>query len=352
MCPKQIPPVASLQVGPLAVARRDPPHRLRRVGATRGCRRARRSWPSTAPPSTTAADIERTGVDADLMASLPNLGAVINFGVGYDTTDVAEAAARDILVSNTPDVLSDCVADTAVGLLIDTMRQFTASGPLPTGGPLGDRRQLPTDPQGFGIPHRRHRARPHRAGDRRAAGRIPVARSATYNRREVPDSPYTYVASAVELARQVDVLIIAAAGGGGTRHLVDREVLAALGPDGYLVNIAQGSVVDEHALVDALTGGRLAGAGLDVFTDEPNVPEALLSLDNVVLLPRRQRDGGDAGRHGGADLGQSGQVPRIRRADHAGAHARSGDPVVGLLTREINAAVCRYLRRTTISSIS
>jgi lactate dehydrogenase-like 2-hydroxyacid dehydrogenase len=87
------------------------------------------------------------------------------------------------------------------------------------------------------------------------------------------------------LAEQVDVLVVAAAGGGGTRNLVSREVIDALGPDGYLINIARGSVVDEEALVSALAAGRLAGAGLDVFADEPNVPEALTAMDNVVVLP-------------------------------------------------------------------
>jgi lactate dehydrogenase-like 2-hydroxyacid dehydrogenase len=106
-----------------------------------------------------------------------------------------------------------------------------------------------------------------------------------HNRHEVEKSPYTYVGSPVELARDVDVLIVAAAGGSGTQGLVSREVLEALGADGYLVNIARGSVVDEDALVEALVEGRLAGAGLDVFEDEPQVPRALLTMDNVVLLP-------------------------------------------------------------------
>jgi lactate dehydrogenase-like 2-hydroxyacid dehydrogenase len=106
-----------------------------------------------------------------------------------------------------------------------------------------------------------------------------------HNRHAVEGSPYTYVGSPVELARGVDVLIVAAAGGAGTQRLVSREVIEALGADGYLVNIARGSVVDEEALVDALVGGRLAGAGLDVFEDEPHVPKALLTMDNVVLLP-------------------------------------------------------------------
>ncbi|HJT95009.1 MAG TPA: NAD(P)-dependent oxidoreductase, partial [Mycobacterium sp.] len=106
-----------------------------------------------------------------------------------------------------------------------------------------------------------------------------------HNRRQVADTPFTYVASPVELARQVDVLIVAAAGGADTRNLIDRDVIDALGANGYLVNIARGSVVDEAALVDALTAGRLAGAGLDVFAEEPTVPVELLALNNVVLLP-------------------------------------------------------------------
>jgi lactate dehydrogenase-like 2-hydroxyacid dehydrogenase len=106
-----------------------------------------------------------------------------------------------------------------------------------------------------------------------------------HNRHQVADSGYTYVASLEELARNVDVLIVAAAGGDGTRGLINREVLDALGAEGYLINIARGSVVDEDALVEALTAGRLAGAGLDVFAHEPQVPEALLTMDNVVLLP-------------------------------------------------------------------
>jgi lactate dehydrogenase-like 2-hydroxyacid dehydrogenase len=106
-----------------------------------------------------------------------------------------------------------------------------------------------------------------------------------HNRHVVEGSPYTYVRTPVELARRVDVLIVAAAGGTGTQGLVSREVIDALGADGYLVNIARGSVVDEQALVDALVGGRLAGAGLDVFEDEPNVPTELLTMDNVVVLP-------------------------------------------------------------------
>lgn len=226
----------------------------------------------------------RTGVDARLMSALPNLGVVVNFGVGYDTTDIEAAAARHVMVSNTPDVLSDCVADTAVGLLIDTMRQFPAAERYLRAGHWAAVGNYP-------LTHKVSGSRVGIIGLGRI-GRAIATRLVAFgcpisyhNRRVVTDSPYPYVSSAVELARQVDVLIIAAAGGSGTRHLVDRKVLDALGPDGYLINIARGSIVDEQALVEALTDGRLAGAGLDVFTDEPHVPEALLDLDNVVLLP-------------------------------------------------------------------
>ena len=226
----------------------------------------------------------RTGVDAELMAALPNLGAVVNFGVGYDTTDVDAAAARGVLVSNTPDVLTDCVADTAVGLVIDVMRQFSAAdryvraGRWPKDGNYPLTRQVSNKRVGI-------------IGLGRIGGAIAKRLSAFgcvicyHNRHAVDGSQYTYVGSPVELARGVDVLIVAAAGGAGTQGLVSHEVIEALGSDGYLVNIARGSVVDEAAMVDALAGGRLAGAGLDVFADEPNVPDTLLAMDNVVVLP-------------------------------------------------------------------
>lgn len=226
----------------------------------------------------------RTGVDADLMTALPNLGAVINFGVGYDTTDVAAAGARGVGVSNTPDVLTDCVADTAVGLMIDTLRQFSASdryvraGRWPVDGNYPLTRQVSHTRVGIiGL---------GRIGKAIALRLNPFGCHISYhNRREIADSPYAYAKSPVDLASDVDVLIVAAAGGDGTRGLVSREVIEELGPRGYLVNIARGSVVDQDALVEALLNGKLAGAGLDVFADEPKVPEELFALNNVVLLP-------------------------------------------------------------------
>ncbi|WP_099039927.1 2-hydroxyacid dehydrogenase [Mycobacterium neglectum] len=226
----------------------------------------------------------RTGVNAELMAALPNLGAVVNFGVGYDTTDVDAAAARGIGVSNTPDVLTDCVADTAVGLMLDTLRQFSASDRYVRAGRW-------TAEGNYPLTRQVSNTRVGIIGLGRIGSAIAKRLSAFgctisyHNRHAKDDSPYTYVGSPVELAAGVDVLVVAAAGGAGTQKLVSSEVIDALGTRGYLINIARGSVVDEEALVAALVDGRLAGAGLDVFADEPNVPEALLSMDNVVVLP-------------------------------------------------------------------
>jgi lactate dehydrogenase-like 2-hydroxyacid dehydrogenase len=233
---------------------------------------------------TVAVTSGRTGVDAELMSALPRLGAVVNFGVGYDTTDVQTAAGRGIAVSNTPDVLTDCVADTAVGLMIDVLRQFSAAdryvreGRWPADGNYPLTRQVSNTRVGIiGL---------GRIGSAIAQRLSAFGCSIRYhNRHQITDTPFTYAASPVELARQVDVLIVAAAGGAETRNLIDREVIDALGADGYLINVSRGSVVDEAPLVDALATGRLAGAGLDVFADEPQVPDALLVMDNVVLLP-------------------------------------------------------------------
>jgi lactate dehydrogenase-like 2-hydroxyacid dehydrogenase len=226
----------------------------------------------------------RTGVDSELMKALPALGAVINFGVGYDTTDTDQARERQIVVSNTPDVLTDCVADTALGLTIDVLRGLSAAdryvrrGAWPTEG-------------SFALMHRVSGKRVGVLGLGRI-GRAIAARLEAFGceiryhqRTELADGRYRYVATPRELAAEVDILVVATAGGAGTRGLVDREVLEALGPDGYLINIARGTVVDQDALVELLVAGRLAGAGLDVFTDEPKVPEALFELDTVVLLP-------------------------------------------------------------------
>ncbi|MBD1543136.1 2-hydroxyacid dehydrogenase [Arthrobacter sp. IA7] len=224
------------------------------------------------------------GVGADLMSALPNLRAVINFGVGYDTTDVAQAAERGITVSNTPDVLNDCVADIAVALYLDVLRKVSTADRYVRRGDWLAKGNFPLATKASG-----------RKVGILGLGRIGrvIARRlegfdcdiSYHSRNPLDDVAYPYAASPVELAAGCDVLIVAAAGGPGSAKLVGADVIHALGPEGYLINIARGSVVDEEALVAALLAGRLAGAGLDVFADEPKVPEDLLSLDNVVLLP-------------------------------------------------------------------
>ena len=224
------------------------------------------------------------GVDADLIAALPNLEAIVNNGVGVDAIDLDAAQRRGIGVSNTPDVLSDTVADTALGLILMTLRRFGAADRYVRAGRWARDGQFPyaRDVSGLQV-------------GILGLGRIGSAIAtrllgfdcaiAYHNRHRIDGSPYRYAESPVQLAESVDVLVVATTGDQRTRHLVDRAVLEALGPEGYLINIARGSVVDQDALVELLAGGGLAGAGLDVFADEPHVPAELFDLDNVVLLP-------------------------------------------------------------------
>ncbi len=224
------------------------------------------------------------GVRAEHLDRLPALEAIVNFGVGYDATDVAEAARRGVVVSNTPDVLTDCVADAAVGLVIDVMRGLSAADRFVRRGEWASGR----------TPALARRVSGSRVGIV-GLGRIGLAIArrlegfgttiSYHNRRARTDVSYAHVRDVETLARDSDVLVLAAAGGDGSRHLVDAAVLDALGPRGFLVNVARGSVVDEDALVAALEAGRIAGAGLDVFAAEPHVPSALLGRDDVVLLP-------------------------------------------------------------------
>ena len=224
------------------------------------------------------------GVRAEHLDRLPHLRAIVNFGVGYDTSDVAEARRRGIVIANTPNVLTDCVADVAVGALIDVMRGLSASDRFVRDGNWAAGQQPP-------LARRVTGARVGILGlgriGRAIARRLEAfdAKLSYVARTEKADVPYTYAASPVELARGCDVLVVTAAGGQQTRQLVDAAVLDALGPRGFLVNVARGSIVDEDALVAALEEGRLAGAALDVFAHEPHVPHALLSRDDVVLLP-------------------------------------------------------------------
>ncbi len=225
------------------------------------------------------------GADAALIAALPDLKAICSWGVGYETIDVQAARQRGVMVSNTPDVLTDCVADLAWGLMIAGARRMSLGDRYVRAGrwgqvhgsiPLGTR----VSGKKLGIVGL---GRIGQAIARRGDGFDMEVRY--HNRRARTDVPYTYEASLVELARWADFLVVATVGGPETRHLVNREVLEALGPKGIIVNIARGPVIDEQALATALESGKLGCAALDVFEHEPNVPDALKTSDNTVLLP-------------------------------------------------------------------
>jgi len=218
-----------------------------------------------------------------LMQRLPNVKIIASSGTGYDGIDVAAARKLGIAVTNSPSAAAQCVADAAWSLLLATVRrtamfdrmvragQWMPDPPILTDKVWGERIGI----LGLGAIGR--------AIARRAEGfAMDIAYHARHRRNDVS---YRYYDDAVALARDVKMLVVAIPGGAGTRALVSRDVIDALGPSGYLVNVSRGSVVDEVGLVDALAGGRLAGAGLDVFADEPRVPAALLALDNVVLTP-------------------------------------------------------------------
>ncbi|HEY0885293.1 MAG TPA: 2-hydroxyacid dehydrogenase [Ramlibacter sp.] len=226
----------------------------------------------------------RLGIDAPMLAALPNLRVVSVVGVGLDAVDLGAARERGVAVGYTPQVLNDCVADTAMLLLLDVARRGSEADRFVRRGGWTETTAFPlsTSVTGkrLGIVGL---GRIGRAIAKRCAGFDMQIRY--HNRRPVADAPYGYEASLEELARWADFLVVSAAGGQQSRSLVSAPVLDALGPHGFLVNIARGSVVDEAALVAALSEGRLGGAGLDVYEDEPNVPPALLKLDNTVLLP-------------------------------------------------------------------
>lgn len=223
------------------------------------------------------------GIKAATIAKLPQLKVIAHFGVGYDSVDVAAARARKIAITNTPDVLTEEVADLAMGLLIATVRRIPQGdryvregkwlrGAMPLTGSLQGR--------ALGIIGM---GRIGRAIARRAeAFGLGIAYQGPTRK---ADLTWPYFADPIELARMADLLIVACPGGEATRRLVNRAVIEALGPNGVLVNISRGSVVDEPALIEALSSDRLGAAGLDVFADEPRVPEALIALDNVVLQP-------------------------------------------------------------------
>ena len=263
-------------------------HALTRLGEGFRLVRIDRADPSLLEPnfaSKVRGVAAMTVIDAAFIDALPNLEIIANFGVGYDAVDAAHAAARNVMVTNTPDVLTEEVADTAVGLLINTVRElpkaeaWLRAGRWVTDGayPLSRATLRGRSVGIFGM------GRIGLAIARRLeAFGLPIS---YHNRRKAEGVDHAYHDTLVGLARAVDTLISVAPGGAATDKAVNAEVLAALGANGVFVNIGRGSTVDQAALAAALRGGTILAAGLDVFDDEPRVPDDLLSLGNACLLP-------------------------------------------------------------------
>lgn len=226
-----------------------------------------------------------TTLSADFMRALPNLEIIAHYGVGYDVVDTQYAGAHKIMVTNTPDVLTEEVADTTIGLLLNTVRELSASERYLREGRWsgqGNYRVTPLTLRGrtvgiFGM---------GRIGQAIATRLHAFGVGIAYhNRRQIEDIGYRYYPSLLELAGAVDTLIVVVPGGEATRHAVDAAVLNALGINGVLINMGRGSSVDEAALITALHNGTIAAAGLDVFENEPNIRSDFLDTPNLVLLP-------------------------------------------------------------------
>ena len=222
-------------------------------------------------------------VDGKLMDALPKLEIISNFGVGVDAINLDDAKQRKIIVTNTPDVLNDCVADTALALIMNTLRKmpqseaylragkWAARGPYPLATSIGGKT---LGILGLG-----------RIGEAIAKRAMACGMKIRYHNRNKKDVPYPYDPDPVSLAKNSNVLMIVTPGGPQTRNLVGAKVLDALGPKGYICNIARGSVIDEPVLLRYLQENKIAGAGLDVFADEPRVPPEFFTLENAVLFP-------------------------------------------------------------------
>jgi len=223
------------------------------------------------------------GANPQLMDALPKLELISNFGVGVDAIDLEAAKKRGIIVTNTPDVLNECVADTALALTLNVMRKYPQSETYLRSGYWGTRGDYPLTTSlggktmgvlGLG-----------RIGEAIARRARAFGMKIRYHNRHRKDAPYEYDADSVALARNSDVLMVATPGGAGTKAMVGAKVLDALGPRGYVVNIARGSVIDEPVLLEYLRQGKIAGAGLDVFANEPRISPAFFALDNAVIFP-------------------------------------------------------------------
>jgi hydroxypyruvate reductase len=234
---------------------------------------------------TAIATMGETGADAALMDALPRAKIIASNSVGVDAIDLTAAKARGVAVTNTPGVLTDCVADLGMALTLAVARRvveadrYVRSGQW-VKGTLGFGTKLGGKTMGIVGMGRIGQALAQRAA---AFGMIVVYHS----RHKKPEVAYRYYDDLAAMAAASDFLALVIPGGAATRHLVDARILAALGKKGYLVNVARGSVVDEAALVKALQDGVIAGAGLDVFADEPRAPAALFEMDNVVLQPHQ-----------------------------------------------------------------
>jgi lactate dehydrogenase-like 2-hydroxyacid dehydrogenase len=223
------------------------------------------------------------GVPDNLFERLANLRVVSSYGVGYDGIDTDAAVRHNVLVAHTPNVLNDEVADTAIMLWLAVSRglvradAWVRSGAWESKGAFELTRSIQKRTVGIlGM---------GRIGETIAKRAAAFDAKIVYHSRTSKPVPYDYYDDLTAMARDCDVLMVITPGGAATKHLVNAEVLEALGPDGILINVARGSVVDEAALVDALQSGKLGAAGLDVFEAEPKVPQALKDMDNVVLLP-------------------------------------------------------------------
>jgi hydroxypyruvate reductase len=222
-------------------------------------------------------------VDGKFMDALPNLEIISNFGVGVDAINLDDAKKRNIIVTNTPDVLNEAVADTALALVLNTVRRFPQAEHYLRGGNWASRGPYPltTDAGGkvlgiLGL---------GRIGEAIAKRALACGMQIRYHNRRKKDVPYPYDGDPIALAKNSDVLMVVTPGGPETAKLVNAKVLDALGPQGFLVNIARGSVIDEPVLLRYLQEKRIAGAGLDVFADEPRVPPEFFTLENAVLFP-------------------------------------------------------------------
>src|SRR3954451_15659738 len=231
-----------------------------------------------------ASSVTSEKIDAGLMAKLPRLEIVATFGVGYDHVDAAWAAAHGVTVTNTPQVLTEEGADTALGLLLCAVREFTQAERYLRAGKWVER----------GYPLTKATLRDRTVGivgmgaigqaiaRRIDAMRVPVV---YHSRRPAADVRYRHYPKLLDMARDVTVLLAITPGGAETKNLINAEVLKALGPEGILINMARGSVVDEEALIQALKDKVILSAGLDVYVREPEVPPELIAMENIVLFP-------------------------------------------------------------------